>query len=96
MKPGYRQYLQSTAWQARRARRLNLAGGQCEYRPPTVWYKDDYIRGDRCTVTDDLQVHHLHYETLGREADDDLMVVCNRHHLVLTVLNAYCEFAVTN
>jgi hypothetical protein len=88
----YRQYLRSTAWQTRRNRRVRLAGGQCEYRPPTIWYKNDYIRGPRCAVTGRLQVHHRHYETLGREADDDLMVLCCRHHLVLTVLDASCEF----
>jgi hypothetical protein len=84
--------LRSAGWRARRNLRVAKAGGQCEYRPPTTFYKGDYLRGDRCSVTDRLEVHHRHYETLGRETDDDLMLLHLSHHLVLTVLDAHCEF----
>jgi 5-methylcytosine-specific restriction endonuclease McrA len=59
----YREYMQSQAWRDLRVDRIEHAGFRCE----------------RCGVEgtwSSLQVHHLHYETLGEEEYDDLKVVC--------------------
>jgi hypothetical protein len=61
----YTQYMQSPAWQARRAKRLALAGLRCE----------------GCTAYGvPLEVHHLHYRSLGHEEDADLEVLCKPCH----------------
>jgi hypothetical protein len=66
----YREYLLSPQWLKRRERRLELSGFRCER-----------VAGSgRCGETECLEVHHLHYRTLGREADGDLEVLCQRHH----------------
>ena len=41
-------------------------------------------RGARCERCQDrplhLEVHHVNYDRIGREREDDLMVLCNRCH----------------
>jgi hypothetical protein len=66
----YRDYLNAPEWRERREHRLELSGFRCEYMTD----------GGRCTETECLEVHHLRYDTLGREADADLRVLCARHH----------------
>lgn len=61
----YTQYMQSPAWQKRRAARLALAQYRCE-------------RCDAYGVA--VEVHHLHYRSLGHEADEDLEVLCKPCH----------------
>jgi hypothetical protein len=73
-KADYRRYLQSPEWWARRARRLEVAGHQCEFREYVADHKGYYRK--RCTATADLQVHHLAYDRLGAERDSDLEVLC--------------------
>lgn len=65
----YEHYLRTAHWRSIRNRALKLAGYQCE----------------RCHVGRDLQVHHLTYDRLGAEQDDDLEVVCRGCHLGLHV-----------
>lgn len=63
----YREYLHSSAWQIRRACKLEQAKHCCQ------------ICGDR----ERLSVHHLTYERLGCELSEDLLVVCNGCHWVV-------------
>lgn len=61
----YRQYLLTPHWKTTKARALLRAGGMCK----------------RCYATDRrLDVHHLSYLRLGREAESDLMVLCDKCH----------------
>lgn len=60
----YHAYLQSSAWRARRNRRLQMAQWRCE----------------ACQGRRDLEVHHLTYARIGREWDQDLRVLCHACH----------------
>lgn len=60
----YRRYLESVAWEKRRERSLMLAGHRCQ----------------DCGATENLEVHHLNYDWLGEEQDEDLRVLCHRCH----------------
>jgi 5-methylcytosine-specific restriction endonuclease McrA len=63
----YEEYLESWDWLRLRNR---------------MFLRNDY-RCERCGLhgTDkQLQLHHKHYETLGREAPGDLEVLCRRCH----------------
>lgn len=57
-------YMRSWAWQMRKVHKLNAAGHRCE----------------NCSEPYGLEVHHLTYARLGRERDDDLVVLCRRCH----------------
>jgi len=60
----YAEYLQSEHWQ--HVRRAKLAeASECEAEG-----KHDGA----------LEVHHKHYDTLGKESLDDLIVLCAKHH----------------
>lgn len=61
----YRNYLQSTHWKKTRARALSRANYKCE----------------KCNCTEYLQVHHLNYNHLWNEKDNDLLVLCRTCHL---------------
>jgi hypothetical protein len=60
----YQAYLRSEAWAARRAAVLERAGGTCE----------------RCAAAPTAEVHHLTYERLGAEREDDLIALCSACH----------------
>lgn len=63
--PQYASYLSSDHWRDTREQAIERAGGECE----------------RCGTSDPpLHVHHLTYERLGREQDDDLEVLCRSCH----------------
>lgn len=57
-------------------------GKHNEYIQTDVWkrkskaMRDFYIYCDTCGTTENLTVHHLHYETLGRERMQDMSVKC--------------------
>jgi hypothetical protein len=89
----YRKYLQSTQWMIRRERRLKLAGCRCEYEIEQRPWDMKHSWTKRCDATDKLEVHHLHYNTLGYEADDDLEVLCRFHHLLSHMLCMECEIS---
>lgn len=57
---GYDNYLRSTHWRELRARILKRANGRCEY----------------CKQNRATQVHHVTYERLGAEEEDDLRAIC--------------------
>ena len=60
----YQEYINSKAWEIRRRLAIQLAGARCEV----------------CKRENELHVHHLSYENLGAERDEDLLVVCVRCH----------------
>ena len=63
-KPLYADYIKSEMWRQVRLWRMEIAGFKCE----------------RCGHRDSLEVHHLHYRTLGRERPQDLAVLCDGCH----------------
>jgi 5-methylcytosine-specific restriction endonuclease McrA len=60
----YNQYMRSREWDHIRRQVLDRANGQCEH----------------CGERGLLQVHHLHYESLGNEDLDDLQALCEDCH----------------
>ncbi len=66
--PFYRIYIHSPAWQVRRERAIQRAGGRCQV----------------CGARKRLQVHHVSYANLGHERDEDLTVLCWACHSVVT------------
>jgi hypothetical protein len=89
-KAKYQAYLQSVWWWERREQRLKVAGGQCEFRSEKHYDGKHVYLGNRCTETKRLDVHHKHYESLGAEKDEDLAVLCRKHHLVREVQKVEC------
>lgn len=64
----YTDNLASPGWKARRDHMLDIANNRCEW----------------CSGTNvELQVHHLHYRTLGKEDPTDLIVLCDDCHLLI-------------
>ena len=42
-------------------------------------------RGEKCEIcghAKNLQVHHFHYDNLGHEEPDDLIILCAYHHML--------------
>ena len=60
----YSRYLQSKHWKAFRFLALEHCGNKCSL----------------CGSTDNLTVHHKHYETIGDEKFDDVEVLCRQCH----------------
>ena len=60
----YLNYLNSTEWRIRRNAAIKASGEKCA----------------RCGSVNSLEVHHLHYRTLGCESLTDLLVVCKECH----------------
>ena len=80
-KQRYEKYMRSPAWRDRRRQRLKVADNCCEW--------SGGIEGNgMCDETKGLEVHHVHYNTLGAERDEDLEVLCRFHHLVRHVEDA--------
>jgi len=69
----YYQVMRSQRFRAMRRRLKRLAGGRCEgYDPASP--------DGRCQQTENLTVHHLSYEHLGREYPWELEVLCQACH----------------
>lgn len=60
----YKEYLQSDEWRLKRNKLLNHRGYKCE----------------NCSSKKNLQIHHLTYERLGFELDNDLVILCQKCH----------------
>jgi hypothetical protein len=60
----YAEYLKSKEWRDIRNRLLKERGFNCE----------------RCNSKKNLQIHHLTYERLGFEEDNDLVILCEKCH----------------
>lgn len=66
MSAKHSKYLRSKKWKKRRDK----------YRRTKM-----YLRGCAgCKVKENLNVHHRHYETVGKERDIDLLPLCNKCH----------------
>lgn len=61
----YSDYIQSPEWKKKVARIKELRNNRCEV----------------CGSKEKLQVHHLTYKTLGKEKDEDLQLLCGKHHM---------------
>jgi len=67
----YDAYINSLDWKRKRVRWLASAGYMCQ----------------RCGAQNiTLQVHHLHYHTLGEETDKDVQVLCIKCHEIADAL----------
>jgi hypothetical protein len=88
----YEQHLQSPQWQAIREQKLAEAGYRCEFDAIDGDEKWIFERDDngRCPATENLEVHHLTYDNLGRERQEDLKVLCIRHHALTHAMTAVC------
>ena len=64
----YLEYINSARWQTRRRAFMAIRGnGSCAV----------------CRTRSKLHVHHLHYNNLGEELDQDLMTLCEGHHAMV-------------
>lgn len=63
----YLRYILSPRWHARSEAAKARAGHRCQVCNADRWF---------CA----LEVHHRTYERLGRERDDDLIVLCRHCH----------------
>jgi hypothetical protein len=89
----YEQHLQSPQWQVIREQKLAEAGYRCEFDAidgDEEWLTDGDGNINRCPVTDELHVHHLTYDSLGREQMKDLKVLCPRHRTLEHAMTAMC------
>ncbi len=69
----YENYMKSDEWKAKREERLQLDDNKCVMcGRPNGLQKDG--------VTPILQVHHIHYKTLGAENMEDLCSLCPTCH----------------
>lgn len=62
--PDYREYINSDKWREKRNKIIRRAGAVCEM----------------CGSHRNIQVHHLSYDRLGFEHDNDLLCVCRKCH----------------
>jgi len=60
----YLSYLKTDAWKEKRKEFLELANYECQ----------------ECGSTENLQIHHLNYENIGEETEDDVEVLCKECH----------------
>lgn len=63
-KKAYHEYLTSPAWLEFRSRIFEERGRQCDF----------------CESEVDINLHHMTYERVGHESDDDVIVVCKVCH----------------
>jgi 5-methylcytosine-specific restriction endonuclease McrA len=61
----HRKYILSAAWKKKAQEKRDLVGNKCEL----------------CNLENNLQVHHLTYERLGKELMEDLQVLCGDCHM---------------
>lgn len=66
-KTSYKKYLKSKHWKKVRKQ----------------YYKDHKRECIVCNKKSRLNLHHLHYKTLGKESGEELIAICHRCHLVL-------------
>jgi hypothetical protein len=73
----YDLYLSSSHWRSLAARIKTARGNRCE----------------RCGETERLDAHHLTYDRIGHERDEDLMVLCRECHFSLHEKNPAVNWA---
>jgi 5-methylcytosine-specific restriction endonuclease McrA len=64
----YEQYLQSLDWQELRQKVLQRDNNMCQ----------------TCCNTKSLEIHHKHYNSLGKEKLEDLITLCHECHEAIT------------
>ena len=64
--PDYDRYLRSKSWQIQRQKFLAHYGCECAL----------------CGSKENLHVHHLHYQTVGKEKPEDVAICCRRCHFI--------------
>jgi hypothetical protein len=84
----YNQYLNSPLWRAKKAERINMAGGRCEWNTLITVVPEVRVRCERKRY---LCVHHNTYERLGHEWASDLDVYCWFHHTLEHLLWKRCQ-----
>lgn len=76
----YVAYLESDHWKATRARIMKRAG--YEFGPPD--WLEKQATCEQCGNRSGKVVHHLTYEHIGEERDDELVFICRwchrKHH----------------
>ncbi|HVT89685.1 MAG TPA: hypothetical protein VHD56_12585 [Tepidisphaeraceae bacterium] len=65
----YQEYMNSPQWAEFRLEAIEAASRQCQ----------------RCGNAEDLEVHHLHYDTLGHESLNDVEVLCKSCHRIADI-----------
>lgn len=60
----YKEYLNSEEWKEKRKEFIELANKECE----------------ECGSTKNLQVHHLNYDNIYHESEEDVEVLCDDCH----------------
>jgi len=61
----YREYLASPHWEHTKFLKLKASNYKCHI----------------CREEDNLEIHHLHYKSLGKEHMDDLLTLCTNCHI---------------
>ena len=64
MNESYLAYLKSPEWREKRKEFIDLANNECQ----------------ECGCNEHLQVHHLNYDNIGDETEDDVEVLCKECH----------------
>lgn len=64
MNEEYKAYLRSSEWRERRKEFIEEVNGECE----------------DCGSKKNIQVHHLNYDNIGDETEDDVEVLCKDCH----------------
>jgi hypothetical protein len=80
----YKAALDSPRWQQLRRLALQRAGNRCEGERDLCPERPDRSRIVRCGKEVALQMHHLHYGTLGRETLSDVRMLCDDCHKLAT------------
>lgn len=70
----YEVYRKTWHWRRTRQKLLAIAGHRCEHIDRNGPVET------RCPCRTDLQVHHITYDRVTEEWDDDLIVLCDDHH----------------
>ena len=78
-KAAYARYLRSPHWLRLRAKALEHAGAQCQQTWETR-VVGSYWQVTRCPNRTRLEVHHVHYASIGRERLTDVRVLCRACH----------------
>ena len=75
----YQDYINSPLWRQRKAQRITMSGGCCDWLILVNPFTQERVRCQRRTY---LCVHHNTYERLGNELATDLDVYCWFHHML--------------
>lgn len=86
----YKEYMASEEWASFRLSAILNAGGRCQHSPDLIPGWEGY-EAKRCVETCGLQVHHIHYLTVGFESFGDVEVLCRKHHEARELAKLQCR-----